>query len=57
MRVLIPDSEGYIGTVFPPYLMAGGHDVIGVTRAFSARAGCTTASIERRFGPLATPGR
>ena len=34
MRVLITGSEGYIGTILAPYLMARGHDVSGVDTGF-----------------------
>lgn len=34
MRVLITGSEGYIGTILAPYLMARGHDVVGVDTGF-----------------------
>ena len=34
MRVLITGSEGYIGTILAPYLMARGHDVTGVDTGF-----------------------
>ena len=34
MRVLITGSEGYIGTILAPYLMARGHDVIGLDTGF-----------------------
>ena len=34
MRVLITGSEGYIGTILAPYLLARGHDVVGVDTGF-----------------------
>ena len=34
MRVLVTGSEGYIGTVLTPFLMAHGHDVVGVDTGF-----------------------
>jgi nucleoside-diphosphate-sugar epimerase len=34
MRVLITGSEGYIGTILAPYLIARGHDVVGVDTGF-----------------------
>ena len=34
MRVLITGSEGYIGTILAPYLLASGHDVTGVDTGF-----------------------
>ena len=34
MRVLITGSEGYIGTILAPYLMARGHDVSGIDTGF-----------------------
>jgi nucleoside-diphosphate-sugar epimerase len=34
MRVLITGSEGYIGTILAPYLLAHGHDVAGVDTGF-----------------------
>jgi len=34
MRVLLTGSEGYIGTVLGPYLMARGHEVIGIDSGF-----------------------
>lgn len=34
MRVLVTGSEGYIGTVLAPYLLARGHDVVGVDTGF-----------------------
>ncbi len=46
MRVLIPGSEGYIGTVLSPYLMAGGHDVVGVDAGFH-RAGWLYHGVDR----------
>ena len=34
MRVLVTGSEGYIGTILAPYLLAHGHDVTGVDTGF-----------------------
>jgi nucleoside-diphosphate-sugar epimerase len=34
MRVLITGTEGYIGAVVPPLLMARGHEVVGVDTGF-----------------------
>jgi nucleoside-diphosphate-sugar epimerase len=34
MRVLITGSEGYIGTILSPYLLAHGHDVAGIDTGF-----------------------
>jgi nucleoside-diphosphate-sugar epimerase len=34
MRVLLTGSEGYIGTILAPYLLAHGHDVVGVDTGF-----------------------
>jgi nucleoside-diphosphate-sugar epimerase len=34
MRVLLTGSEGYIGTVLGPYLLARGHEVVGVDTGF-----------------------
>jgi nucleoside-diphosphate-sugar epimerase len=34
MRVLITGTEGYIGVVVPPLLMARGHEVVGVDTGF-----------------------
>lgn len=34
MRVLVTGSEGYIGTVLTPYLLARGHDVVGMDTGF-----------------------
>ncbi|MGZ5410532.1 MAG: NAD-dependent epimerase/dehydratase family protein, partial [Aeromicrobium sp.] len=34
MRVLVTGSEGYIGTILAPYLLAHGHDVVGVDTGF-----------------------
>ena len=34
MRVLITGSEGYIGTILAPYLIAQGHDVVGIDTGF-----------------------
>jgi nucleoside-diphosphate-sugar epimerase len=34
MRVLITGSEGYIGTILAPYLLARGHDVVGIDTGF-----------------------
>ena len=34
MRVLVTGSEGYIGTVLTPFLMAHGHEVVGVDTGF-----------------------
>jgi nucleoside-diphosphate-sugar epimerase len=34
MRVLVTGSEGYIGTILAPYLMAHGHDVTGIDTGF-----------------------
>jgi nucleoside-diphosphate-sugar epimerase len=34
VRVLLTGSEGYIGTVLGPYLMARGHEVVGVDTGF-----------------------
>ena len=34
MRILLTGSEGYIGTVLAPYLLAQGHDVVGVDTGF-----------------------
>lgn len=34
MRVLVTGSEGYIGTILGPYLMARGHDVVGIDSGF-----------------------
>lgn len=34
MEVLVTGSEGYIGTVLAPYLMARGHDVVGIDSGF-----------------------
>ena len=34
MRVLVTGSEGYIGTVLTPYLIARGHDVVGLDTGF-----------------------
>jgi len=34
MRVLVTGSEGYIGTILGPYLMARGHDVVGIDTGF-----------------------
>lgn len=34
MRVLVTGSEGYIGTILSPYLMARGHEVVGVDTGF-----------------------
>ncbi len=34
MRVLLTGSEGYIGTILGPYLMARGHDVVGIDTGF-----------------------
>ena len=34
MRVLLTGSEGYIGTVLGPYLVARGHEVVGLDTGF-----------------------
>jgi nucleoside-diphosphate-sugar epimerase len=34
MRVLVTGSEGYIGTILAPYLLAQGHEVVGVDTGF-----------------------
>ena len=34
MRVLVTGSEGYIGTMLAPYLLAHGHDVVGMDTGF-----------------------
>lgn len=34
MRVLVTGSEGYIGTILTPFLLAHGHDVVGVDSGF-----------------------
>jgi nucleoside-diphosphate-sugar epimerase len=34
MRILLTGSEGYIGTVLAPYLMARGHEVVGLDAGF-----------------------
>jgi len=34
MRILLTGSEGYIGTVLAPYLMARGHEVVGFDSGF-----------------------
>ena len=34
MRVLVTGSEGYIGTILSPYLLARGHEVVGVDTGF-----------------------
>jgi len=34
MRVLVTGSEGYIGTVLGPYLMARGHEIVGLDTGF-----------------------
>lgn len=34
MRILLTGSEGYIGTVLGPYLIARGHEVVGVDTGF-----------------------
>ena len=34
VRVLVTGSEGYIGTILGPYLMARGHDVVGIDTGF-----------------------
>lgn len=34
MRVLITGSEGYIGTILSPYLLARGHDIAGIDTGF-----------------------
>lgn len=34
MRVLVSGSEGYIGSILGPTLMAGGHDVVGLDTGF-----------------------
>jgi nucleoside-diphosphate-sugar epimerase len=38
MRVLVTGSEGYIGTLLCPYLVAQGHEVVGVDAGFYADA-------------------
>ena len=34
MKVFLTGSEGYIGTILAPYLLAHGHDVTGVDTGF-----------------------
>ncbi len=34
MRILVTGSEGYIGSLLSPYLVARGHDVVGVDTGF-----------------------
>ncbi len=46
MRVLVTGSEGYIGTILGPYLMARGHDVVGIDSGFH-RVGWLYNGIDR----------
>ncbi|HEX5149371.1 MAG TPA: SDR family oxidoreductase, partial [Candidatus Limnocylindrales bacterium] len=34
MRILVTGSEGYIGTILTPFLLARGHDVVGLDTGF-----------------------
>ena len=38
MRILVTGTEGYLGHVFAPTLLAAGHDVIGVDTGFYREA-------------------
>ncbi len=49
MRVLVTGSEGYIGTVLCPYLLAQGHEVVGVDAGFYASACLYEDDAEVRF--------
>ena len=46
MRVLVTGSEGYIGTILAPYLLARGHDVVGLDTGFH-RVGWLYNGIDR----------
>jgi len=46
MRVLVTGSEGYIGTLLGPALLARGHDVVGVDTGFH-RAGWLYNGVDR----------
>ena len=46
MRVLVTGSEGYIGTILGPYLMARGHDLVGIDTGFH-RVGWLYNGIDR----------
>jgi nucleoside-diphosphate-sugar epimerase len=46
MRVLLTGSEGYIGTVLGPYLMARGHEIVGIDSGFH-RVGWLYNGIDR----------
>jgi nucleoside-diphosphate-sugar epimerase len=46
MRVLITGSEGYIGTVLGPHLLAHGHEVVGLDAGFH-RAGWLYNGVDR----------
>lgn len=45
-RILVTGSEGYIGTILAPYLMAQGHEVVGLDTGFH-RSGWLYGSIDR----------
>ena len=49
MRVLVTGSEGYIGTLLCPYLVARGHEVVGVDAGFYAAARLYEEDDEVRF--------
>jgi nucleoside-diphosphate-sugar epimerase len=46
MRVLVTGSHGYIGSVLAPYLLAQGHDVVGIDTNWFARCALTPPEVE-----------